>query len=55
MNNNKLAVLIAFVGMCGKKREYKAEAGHCCVQRTISDCYGTLFACMYLLRTVWYN
>lgn len=36
--------------VCGKEQEWKSEAGHCYVQHAISACYGTLFACVYLLE-----
>lgn len=53
MNNNKLVVLAAFIVVCGE--QWKAEAGHRYVQHAISACYGTLFACAYLLHMVWFH
>lgn len=52
MNNNKRAVLAAFKVVCVYEREWKSEAGHCYVQHAISACYGTLFACAYLLDMI---
>lgn len=55
MNNNKRAALAAFIVVCGEEREWESEAGHRYVQHAISACYGTLFACAYLLHMVWFH
>ena len=49
MNNNKVAVLAAFMGACIEEWEWKSEADHCHVQHAIRACCGTLFCvCVFV-------